>query len=735
MTNFDKLVSKLSELFELEKADLDFGIHRIIKARQKHIRIFLGLDQPAADDPNAPTLQKIVQREMGELNTVDLERQLESVTADIQSNYGRLAFDTTGKLVEGPAKDSEQGQLWMELQQQLDTGAAEANLQLEAEIYSHLTEFFARYYDEADFLSKRRIKAGDAPYAVPYSGEEVMLHWANKDQYYIKSSKDLKDYTFTLPERFGGKRVQFKCERQDPVLNNNKAKREFHIDDEAEIEIGEEHIVIPFHFKIVDKTRTQKDTKEWIDGIVEGLPSDWQQALQHRPEGAANDLITRHLSNYTRKNESDFFIHKHLGKFLRGELDFYIKNEVMHLDDIDAKSTDYLATRVRLIKALRTIALHIISFLAQLENFQKKLWLKKKYVTETHYCITLDMIFGAPNAEALTGAVLEHLETKIRRYDGELRSQQDEWIRLYAIDELEDYPEDGKLTEDFLKAHDKLMLDTVFCPDSFKWQLLSALDDLEESLGGLLVHSENFQALKLLEERYQEKVKCVYIDPPYNTNSTPIIYKNGYKSSSWSTLMLDRLVQTKPILSDQGVICTAIDDAELDNLSIILKGEFLTHKTTKVAITTNPKGSITKDFNRVHDYALFTVPKDHKRIARTPEENDEPRKMRRWGENSLRTDRPESFYPIYVKDMQVVDVGEKPDDEFHPDGKNVQQDDGLVAVWPIRPKWHRAQVELWSRFYKGQPLASSVHRDRRAIRFICKSRINCPQNSLDGRGL
>ena len=119
------------------------------------------------------------------------------------------------------------------------------------------------------------------------------------------------------------------------------------IDDEAEIEIGEEHIVIPFHFKIVDKTRTQKDTlKEWIDGIV-ALPADWQQALQHKPEGAANDLITRHLGNYTRKNESDFFIHKHLGKFLRGELDFYIKNEVMHLDDIDAKSTDYLATRVR----------------------------------------------------------------------------------------------------------------------------------------------------------------------------------------------------------------------------------------------------------------------------------------------------------------------------------------------------------------------------------------------------
>lgn len=77
---FTKLAAKLSELFELEKADLDFGIHRIIKARQKHIRIFLGLDPPPADDPHAPTLRKIVRREMGELNTTELERQLAATT-------------------------------------------------------------------------------------------------------------------------------------------------------------------------------------------------------------------------------------------------------------------------------------------------------------------------------------------------------------------------------------------------------------------------------------------------------------------------------------------------------------------------------------------------------------------------------------------------------------------------------------------------------------------------------
>ncbi len=581
---FEKLAAQLSELFELEKADLDFGIHRIIKARQRHIRVFLCLDEPDENDPGAPTLKIIVQREMGELTTVARARPPDATAEKIKTNYGQLAFagDT---LAAGPARDSGDGQLWLSIKEELDSGEDKANAQLEAEIYSHLTEFFSRYYDEADFLSKRRIKAGDAPYAVPYSGEEVMLHWANKDQYYIKSSKDLKDYTFTLPAQFGAKRIQFKCERQDPVINNNNAKREFHLDldDDGKPQIetcqdadGKEALVIRFHFKIVDKTRTKPETKAWIAHLLELLPGDaWRVALTHTPEGAKTNLLTRHLNNYTRKNEADFFIHKQLGHFLRGELDFYIKNEVMHLDDIDEKSTDYLTTRVRLIKALRTIAQHIIRFLAQLENFQKKLWLKKKYVTETQYCFTLDRVFALANGDDLIATLLRHVDDKIRRYDGEMRSQHEEWIKLYAIDELEDYPKAEKLTVEFLKAHDKLMLDTVFYPAGFKWQLLGAMEDLEEQLDGLLIHSENFQALNLLQDRYREKVKCVYIDPPYNTGGDGFLYKDRYQHSSWACFVGGQYPLARTLLdSENGVIFNSIDDGEQDVLRRVIGESF-----------------------------------------------------------------------------------------------------------------------------------------------------------------
>lgn len=613
MEQFTKLTAKLSELFELEKSDLDFGIHRIIKARQDKIRTFLSSDT----DTNEPTLRKIVLREIGEANTAELEASLHDVSEKLKDEFGKRAFDGE-TLTDIEALGSPEGKLWQQLSDQLGADTNGANEQLEAEIYSQLTTFFSRYYDDADFISKRRIKAGASPYAVPYSGEEVMLHWANKDQYYIKSSKDLKDYTFTLPERFGKLRVQFKCMRQDPVLNNNNAKREFHLDDEAPIEVCSDALVIPFHFKIVPKTRTKVAKSAFTQEILDAIPLDtegpselvtvskqahqiWIKALTYNPEGAVNNLLTRHLNNYTRKNESDFFIHKNLNQFLNQELDFYIKNEVMHLDDIDERSTDYLTAEVRKIKAIRTIAKHIITFLSQLENFQKKIWLKKKYVTETNYCFTLDHIFGY--APELIKTVLESINQPIRRYDGLQRSQQDEWIKLYGINEFEDYPADCNLTEDFLKAHDKLMLDTVFYDLDFKYQLLAAIPDIDGALDGLVIHSDNFQALNLLQERFRNKIRCVYLDPPYNTAVSAIPYKNNYKHSSWAGLLQDRLLLLRNMMSDNSACYVSIDKNERNTLEGTLNYAFgEDNKVEELIWCQNTNDGRAKTFSTNHEY-------------------------------------------------------------------------------------------------------------------------------------
>ena len=82
-----------------------------------------------------------------------------------------------------------------DLRAKLDSDAVDIGA-LESEVYDHLFSFFRRYYSEGDFLAKRVYKPG--VYAIPYEGEEVKLHWANHDQYYIKTSEYLRDYAFRL---------------------------------------------------------------------------------------------------------------------------------------------------------------------------------------------------------------------------------------------------------------------------------------------------------------------------------------------------------------------------------------------------------------------------------------------------------------------------------------------------------------------------------------------------------
>ena len=199
-----------------------------------------------------------------------------------------------------------------------------------------------------------------------------------------------------------------------------------------------------------------------------------------------------------------------------------------------------------------------------------------------------------------------------------------------------------------------------------------------------MIHSENFQALEFVKNKYAKTIDYIYIDPPYNTDSTPILYKNGYRDSSWMSLIRDRVKVAQKLQTETGVFTVAIDDTELHQLFFILKQSFENSRLSQITVVHNPKGSPTKDFNRTHEYALFVTPENVKNcIARIMEENEKPRKMRRWGENSLRSERPLSFYPIYVKNGKIISIGEVPEDDFHPTGKNEIQQDGSIAIWPI----------------------------------------------------
>ena len=144
------------------------------------------------------------------------------------------------------------------------------------------------------------------------------------------------------------------------------------------------------------------------------------------------------------------------------------------------------------------------------------LWLKKKFVVETNYCITLDRV-----PKKLYPQIIEN------------KAQVEEWVRLFAIDEIEagqpnllDTPKAGfsdPLTIEFLEQNPYLVLDTAFFPPEFKEELVDSIDNLDENLDGLLIHSENFQALNAAGKVSGAELKCIY-RPPYNLN-TKILYK------------------------------------------------------------------------------------------------------------------------------------------------------------------------------------------------------------------
>ena len=425
---------------------------------------------------------------------------------------------------------------------------------MQAEVFSHLITFFSRYYDGGDFLSKRRYK--DNTYAIPYNGEEVKLHWANSDQYYIKTSEYFRDYTFVLPTLH--KKVHFVLKDASTEQNNNRAANNMERRFALYVPVNDEPIVettadgelnIYFTYELMPKATKQKDLlAAALEGIMPLVPTDFEEMLTAKAPTKDNPnrtLLEKHLTDYTAKNSFDYFIHKDLGGFLHRELDFYIKNEVLHIDDLDAQ---LINSQLTIVRAIKQVGEKIIRMLAQLENFQKKLWLKKKFVVQSDYCITLDRL-----PEKLYPEIVAN------------EAQRKEWVRLFAIDEIKgDLTTEGysePLTVEFLKQNPFLVLDTAFFDVKFKQQLVKSMENIDEQTNGLLIKSENFQALTLLQEKYGRAISCIYIDPPFNLKQNgDFLYRTDYKDSTWCSLLQNRLCVSTRYLSENAFFYLRCDN-------------------------------------------------------------------------------------------------------------------------------------------------------------------------------
>lgn len=589
----DQFIALLGDLFQLNQPELDFGLYRILHARSAQIKTYIDTELGSEIDAHFA--------DQSQSNAHDT---LEAARVKVTETLGEDAFLPLGEL-KPEFRGTKVGKEYELAQKHArDGGGVLAD---DAQVYEHLYRFFSRYYDKGDFMSKRYFVAENdsraSPYAVPYDGREVMLHWANNDQYFIKSSTALNNFAFDLStaliEEQGQQseldfraastplKVHFRLATaaegdHDNVKESQERFFVAHLEEPLRLEKNDKgllEIVIQLEYRYDDKkpakagnwqqkrlAEVEDTVREHLARLAEEQPEirRFEQAmfaLAPTDSQPTRTLLAKYLSKFTAPNTMDYFIHKDLGGFLRRELDFYIKNEIMRLDDIEAADAPRVDEYLKKLRVLRKIARRIVDFLAQLEDFQKKLWLKKKFVVDTQYCITLDRIPESFYPEIASN-----------------EQQREEWVKIFAIHEISATSKQpgysAPLTSQFLTHNKNLVLDTKWFASSFKDRLTSEIKNLESDCAGLLIYSENFQGLNLLKTRLECQVDCIYIDPPYNTGKDGFPYKDGYRTSSWLSMINDRIIESIKTLKQTAGFFVSCDENEHSKLSMNLDNSF-----------------------------------------------------------------------------------------------------------------------------------------------------------------
>jgi len=677
-----KFQQLLRELFQFDRADLDFGIYRIMNHKREAIERFISEDLPQAITEEL--------RRGALADQAQAAEELDEVRQQIKQTLGESALDPDGNLAEA-YHTTPLGKQYLELKAQ--AAGARDHQALEAAIYNHLYTFFSRYYQDGDFISKRRYSKRER-YAIPYNGEEVYLYWANHDQYYIKTAEYFADYTYKAPNSVT---VHFKLQAADVEQNNVKGDKRFFLPrlDEIVWDEAAGELVMPFEYRplteqeAISYGKGKPQEKIIAEAVVE-IPKRAKAAravaaLTTERRKTADDnpvsYLEHHLRQYTRRNTSDFFIHKDLQGFLSRELDFYLKNEVLNLEEMEAAGEDLTEGWFQMLRLIKRVGNHIIDFLAQIENFQKMLWEKRKFVTETFYCIAVGNI---PEA-----------------FYREIAANEAQWAGWRALFAVED-PHNAAKRLEILKAQPTLVLDTRHFAADFVDSLLASYENLDEMTDGLLVRSENWQALNLLREKYRHTVECIYIDPPYNVGDSEILYKNNYLCSSWLSLMENRLALATGLLSQDPVLFVAIDDFEMADLCELIDKHFPFLRREMIVVNHHPQGGMAKTLASTHEYMLtcVSVSSDRTLTGRMSKDGIEYRPFKRSGtaESNFRYGRPNSFYAILVDADTREVVGLEPppaaNDEHYPTGVTR---DGNTRVYPIGS---RGVERVWRRSYE-----------------------------------
>jgi len=555
----DRFQELLRELFQLDLADLDFGLYRLFRVKAAEIEAFI--------DEDIPELVESAFRAADQDSAEQATAELEAASAEVRDNLDPKAILPDGSLDEqftgSPAKFVRDLVRRYERARAAVEALAATHHQ-KASVYNHLHAFFSRYYEDGDFIPRRR--SGQAEeYVVPYRGEEVLFHWPTRGMHYVKTGEHFRDYRVAVDGVLGGPYgIRFQLTDATVARDNAKVDRRYFFPSPTAVEydVDTKLVTVPFEYRPpTPEESEQHGTRNGVqrsileaahDALVEVIAAKVAllgPGLTARDDEEAPTWFLRRLLHFTRRQTTDYFVFPGLKDFLERELEFYLKDVVLNLEDVRGE----LTAKLRSIGVIRHVGGRIVEFLDQIEQVQARLFEKRKLVLRTDWLVPIRHV-----PQAMWGQVLES--------DAQVAA----WTELFGTPDAVD--------EAFLESHPTLVVDTRHYPRVFVQDLLEGLHetvgDVAEATDGLLVHAENYSALRTLEPTLQNEVTTIFIDPPYNTGNDGFIYKDRYQHATWLTMIEERLRRSRPFLERNGIIAITIDSIEVAGLRKVCDSVF-----------------------------------------------------------------------------------------------------------------------------------------------------------------
>ena len=444
--------------------------------------------------------------------------------------------------------------------------ALESFPEFREELFDRLYTFFRRYFSESGSIYFRFTPPHEHVYEKVYTDDrDVVLFWKTHMLYYVKTDRLFR----SMAVEVDGFRFFFDVSTLEHKRANEKRSLVY------DFKERQEDGTLVFTVAYSERGRKTKL------GDIRKAIRDALGLKKYTTQVPSEETLERAFRLFERQSEVDYFINKNARRFLREQFNLWLYQYVFEPEE--RRGTIWTEKRIRQLQVLKEIAYKIIDFIAQFEDELVKIWNKPKFVLESHYVITLDRIASREGGKEVLARLFAHpgMEPQVR-----------EWRDLGMVGE--DFTPEQVWVEDGERGrlHERyqyLPLDTKYFPD-LEMEILALFDHLDQELDGWLVHSENYQALNTMLSKFRERVKCIYIDPPYNSKSTEIHYVNRYKHSSWLCLMENRLHIAHRFLTKDGVLIVAIDENEQERLGCLLEALFPEFHRICVSIIHNKKG-------------------------------------------------------------------------------------------------------------------------------------------------